>query len=208
MNAICFLLTKTNEHQVFLRRYASFKNDELARKCPGKYSYHDARVILPDIVIVPDGEKWTGFSQSKKLPHDDLRWPQKCDYCDYVFKEDDEWQHEAHTLFQRSDNGEKTMLHDAPGGAMWYADWWPQSTKTPDGRTLIVRLPNGRDWNIDSQANNCTLPDDHEHLCWVRHGEPPLITVDKNGKTCNAGAGSILAGDWHGFLRNGVLEQC
>lgn len=32
-----------------------------------------------------------------------------------------------------------------------------------------------------------------------------MITVDKNGTTCAAGAGSISAGPYHGFLRNGQL---
>jgi hypothetical protein len=39
----------------------------------------------------------------------------------------------------------------------------------------------------------------------VRHGEAPNITVDKNGVTCGAGAGSIQCGSYHGFLRNGEL---
>ena len=43
------------------------------------------------------------------------------------------------------------------------------------------------------------------HRCWCRHGEPPNITVDKNGPTCPAGAGSIQCNDWHGYLRNGEL---
>jgi hypothetical protein len=71
----------------------------------------------------------------------------------------------------------------------------------------MVRLPNGRDWAIDGRATNCTRPDDHEHQCWVKHGEPPNITVDKDGNTCGAGAGSIQIGDWHGFLRDGMLVE-
>jgi hypothetical protein len=55
------------------------------------------------------------------------------------------------------------------------------------------------------RASNCTMPNDMLHRCWVRHGNPPMITVDKNGPTCGAGAGSILSGNWHGFLRNGEL---
>jgi hypothetical protein len=61
---------------------------------------------------------------------------------------------------------------------------------------------------IDSRASNCTLPNDREHKCWIRHGTPPDLTVDKNGKTCAAGAGSIQLGNYHGFLRNGHLEEC
>jgi hypothetical protein len=45
--------------------------------------------------------------------------------------------------------------------------------------------------------------DARPHKCWIRHGKAPLITVDKNGVTCGAGTGSIAAGDYHGFLRNG-----
>lgn len=66
-------------------------------------------------------------------------------------------------------------------------------------------------WFIDSRANNCTKRGDHhpmKHRCWVRHGTvgDPL-TVDKNGDTCAAGAGSIQCASWHGFLQNGVLHS-
>jgi hypothetical protein len=101
-------------------------------------------------------------------------------------------------------------------GAMWYVDEREdRSNRTEenpsytffDGLHLVVRLPNGHVWNIDHRASNCTMKLDYEHRCWIRHGEPPNITVDKNGLTCQAGAGSILAGDWHGFLRNGELVE-
>ena len=72
------------------------------------------------------------------------------------------------------------------------------------GRILSVQTPGGK-WIIDSRCSNCTKPDDNGHRCWVRHGEPPNVTVDKNGGTCAAGGGSIIAGKWHGFLRNGEL---
>lgn len=72
-----------------------------------------------------------------------------------------------------------------------------------DGRHLHAVLPNGHAWDIDSRANNCGSPDDRTHRCWVRHGEPPAVHVDKAGFTCSAGAGSIAAGDYHGFLHHG-----
>lgn len=78
-----------------------------------------------------------------------------------------------------------------------------------NGRHLHVILPNGGYWAIDSRAGNCTMRQDTVHRCWIRHGEAPLITVDKNGLTCQAGAGSIMSSSgeppYHGFLRNGVL---
>jgi hypothetical protein len=100
----------------------------------------------------------------------------------------------------------------------------------PDGLSLWVKCPNGRLWGIDSRASNCdskcktcggpysahykgqdyhckTFVESRPHKCWVRHGEPPMLTVDKNGLTCGAGAGSIQAGDYHGFLRNGQFTN-
>jgi hypothetical protein len=73
------------------------------------------------------------------------------------------------------------------------------------GPQLTVVCPNGGTWDIDSRASNCTMPYDYAHRCWIRHGEPPALTVDKAGVTCQAGAGSIQCGDYHGFLQNGVL---
>lgn len=74
-----------------------------------------------------------------------------------------------------------------------------------EGPHLHVVLPNGHEWNIDARARNCDRRDDITHRCWVRHGEPPDITVDKNGNTCTAGGGSIHSGDYHGFLRDGAF---
>ncbi len=92
---------------------------------------------------------------------------------------------------------------------MWYADWMihtPDQKKFvgPDGHCLVVKTPGG-EWMVDSVAKNCTKPGDLDHKCWVRHGTVPNITVDKVGNTCAAGAGSIIAGHYHGFLRNGML---
>ena len=107
---------------------------------------------------------------------------------------------------------ERTHNHEWGVGAMWFSYWlwkgasWDNETEPH----LHVRCPNGdgtRDWDIDSRASNCKLPEDRLHRCWIRHGEPPLITVDKNGFSCSAGAGSIALPKWHGFLRNGELAE-
>lgn len=73
-----------------------------------------------------------------------------------------------------------------------------------NSKHLWVQTPGGS-WCIDSRASNCGSPYDYEHRCWVRHGIPPQITVDKIGATCSAGAGSIKCGDYHGFMQNGRL---
>lgn len=113
-------------------------------------------------------------------------------------------QHDS--LWRRTDTGEEKTLRDFEPGAMWFADWLNDWHCGPDGRCLVVKTPGG-DWVVDSRASNCGLPDDNEHKCWIRHGEAPNITVDKNGKTCTAGAGSIQCRNYHGFLRNGFLEE-
>lgn len=95
--------------------------------------------------------------------------------------------------------------------------WYPQGVdpatglplKRPsslfaDGAQLNVMTPGGP-WNIDSRASNCTMPFDYEHRCWVRRGEPPNVHVDKDGNTCQAGAGSIGMTNYHGFLHDGAL---
>lgn len=79
-----------------------------------------------------------------------------------------------------------------------------------DGEHLVAVLPNGHHWHPDQRASNCTLPEDKTHRCWVRHGDPrkgEAVHVDKNGNTCQAGAGSILSGNYHGFLHHGELTN-
>lgn len=203
----CFWLNSTEIAEVGLRRYVS--GDV---KCPGPFGYHTATTVIGNFVLVaapadstpsqwregPDGERLVPrFTWPE---HDDPRWPTACE-CGYVFSDADKWQESWDTLYRRADTGELVTLRNAPPGAMWDATWYPW--KGPDGRSLVVKCPNGHDWVIDGRATNCTMPDDTEHRCWVRHGEPPDITVDKQGNTCAAGAGSIQAGDYHGFLRDG-----
>jgi hypothetical protein len=97
-----------------------------------------------------------------------------------------------------------------PPGACYFLE--DDYCEGPDGLSLIVVTPTGH-WHVDSRASNCTLPDDKEHRCWVRHGHPSPghpdgpLHVDKNGLTCAAGAGSIQMRDWHGFLHHGELYK-
>lgn len=135
--------------------------------------------------------------------------PMKCDVCDYVFTKDDNQSRSMRPIYVRDDTGEDIELGRAPVGACWDADWYDDDKRGPDGRSLIVKTPGG-DWLIDGRASNCTMKDDKVHRCWVRHGRPEdgSLHVDKNGKTCAAGAGSIQMGSYHGFLHNGHLTDC
>ena len=148
-------------------------------------------------------------------PYDDVtsyhdhRWPKKCPHCDYEFQQSDKWRLNLDILMKRSDGGPMTTLREAPVGAMYWMSWFEGTEFVgPDGRALGVVCPGPHVWHVDARASNCTKPDDKKHKCWVRHGEVPNITVDKNGNTCNAGAGSSVVPGWHGFLRGGELVEC
>lgn len=113
------------------------------------------------------------------------------------------------SVWKRTDTGEKGILASFPPGAIWRAYWYEdvQELTGFDGKSYVCKTPGG-DWLIDGRASNCGRPDDYGHKCWCRHGEAPNLTVDKIGDTCSAGAGSISQPGYHGFLKNGVLEEC
>jgi hypothetical protein len=96
--------------------------------------------------------------------------------------------------------------HDpTPEAAKGYGCPWDNC----DGKHLMCILPpDNHSWNIDGRCSNCTLKEERTHRCWVRHGDPSKGTlhVDKNGHTCDAGAGSIGVTGYHGFLHNGELS--
>lgn len=197
MNIPVFFIAPTDRQRVYLRRYAS-------GGCT--HSYHDAMVYIGDDSRVDQ-------SIGDRHDHSDHRWPLKCEHCDYVFKESDEWQRFVRTIYKRSDTGEETTIAEAPVGACWNAEWMVEGRTGffvgEDGRCLVVKTPGG-EWMIDARASNCTRRDDNTHKCWVRHGKPEngTLHVDKNGNTCSAGAGSIIAGNYHGFLHHGKLTAC
>lgn len=95
-----------------------------------------------------------------------------------------------------SADGER--LSRAPVGAMWDADYLHGCHETSglvydrheDGIVLVVRCPGG-DWVVDGPSNTGGA--------WERSGTVPNVTVTP----------SILQrGKYHGFLRDGYLEEC
>ena len=198
----CFFVWKTDRADLFLRRY-SFGPARGCLQPSGYMSYHNGMVYLRDVEVVQDEQGYWSVPD-QDVPHSDARWPLKCDHCDYVFKEVDAWQEFTDRLYT---DGTKSYRHrELPVGAMYYADWLPKNmfwdNKSDDYLTVVTP---GGEWNIDQRASNCTLPEDRLHRCWVRHGEPPNVTVDKRGVTCSAGGGSIQQPRYHGFLQSGWL---
>lgn len=216
-----FWLYETSDVRVSLRRYRSVE-------CPSGKSYCDASVVI--VERAPASEWGVTYDDGSYRSLSDLilpfdpRWPLACAACGTPFVEDDPRQVNPSHLYSGSPDQRTQQLftlRDAPAGAMWDAEWMPDWYKGADGICLMVRLPNGSDWCVDSEASNCTAParekrDDgrtylteRTHYCWCRHGDPRTgeIHVDKNCTTCQAGAGSIQSGNWHGFLHNGYLTQ-
>jgi hypothetical protein len=231
MGIKCFLLEPTGKVERRLRRYVS--SMEEGTKCPGNssaYSYHNASAEALYDIVEADGPDDIGRNLNAESAQAFSGWPTKCAACDYHFLTIDEWQVSTDHIFKRADTGEEFTLRSAPPGAMWDAYWFAKYDGDwvgPDGKSITVRCPNGVEWNIDSRARNCDSPcencgvayrdhnyekcpgykDAKPHKCWIRSGDPPMLTVSKDGApTCGAGAGSIQAGDYHGFLRNGEFD--
>lgn len=215
----CFVLENTGRSSLKLRRYTGSRWDEALRKsvydkpCPlADGCYHNAEIRVDDGEQLKDD--LTASSREVRPgdgnPYDgDPRWPAHC-ACGYAFTDDDTYQLFSESLWRREDTGEEMTLRDAPAGAMWLSPWYDIFHKPQLAHCLVVKLPNGIDWVVDSQATNCTIPDDHKqerHHCWVIEGELPNITAGKSGPTCSAGAGSIQAGNYHGYLEKGYLTE-
>ena len=197
-----FYLKPTNRSRLYLRRFAD-------GNCPliqGDYSYHNHMVYI--------GDDTAKKSMGDTHPHNDTRWPTACK-CGYKFKNKDTWQLFSQLIYKRHDTGEEMILKEAPVGACWNADWRAKGKTYPsfgigeDGRCLYIKTLGG-DWCPDERASNCTLPHDSTHKCWCRSGSPEEgnLHIDKVGVTCQAGAGSIMIGSYHGFCHNGYLTDC
>lgn len=221
-----FFLEPTDREKRWLRRYGDGCSATGRGYCDGMYDLGEGDIRYTiDGMIEADRE-------DRRPPKTDPRWPTKCDRCGKPFEKGGTYQLFTKQIYVRPDTGFRCTLADAPPGAVWDAWWVSYRYKRrrpgqppgplepaiatgvgkmigPDGRCLVVRLPDGHDWMIDSRASNCTLPQDNSHHCWVRTGRPEdgTLHVDKNGNTCAAGAGSILTDKWHGFLHNGMLHE-
>jgi len=198
-----FWLEQTELARIELRRYSSRKGSTWTCET----GWHQASVTTGDApAVYAEHDDRRFLAVLPETPHDDPRWPTECDKgCGYTFTEDDHWQDNQHQLYEYGPHYLVTITEADPG-ASWDAWWMPDNWRGPDGIALMVKCPNGSDWHVDGQASNCTRKGE-KHECWVRHGDPRQanVTVDKNGDTCAAGAGSILAGDYHGFLQGGIL---
>jgi hypothetical protein len=141
----------------------------------------------------------------QSLPKDEsiLRWdgpwPTQCATCGQPASD-----RSAHTRAEYRQPATGEVVTKLPIGALFDCGY---GRTGPDGRALVCVIPSGH-WHIDRRATNCGSPEDNEHYCWCRHGDPTqpeTVHVDKSCQTCSAGAGSIQQGDFHGFLHHGSV---
>jgi hypothetical protein len=171
--------------------------------CANGWGGHSSRVVV-DEINDPDADPSTKGALERYA--DDPRWASMtCERCGAA----------APAEVKRAFGWKR--FYDTESGApepgdMFWIPCWPKvhygdcfEWDNCEGRHLHVILPNGVEWDVDGRARNCTLPKDRTHRCWVRDGDPPNVTAGKTGHTCSAGAGSIAAGSYHGFLRGGKL---
>ncbi len=188
----CFWLEPTANAEVSLRRYAAEPKCEALRApypghAPVAWGIHDARVKIDTRA------RGTSDASHHPTPEEmaDPRWPKKC-VCGYEFVANDYWQYNVHALYMRCDTQALVTLYDAPAGAMWDAPWHKGhhgKFAKPDGLYIVVRTPAG-DWLVDGPSSN------NNGAGWQRTGTPPQISVTP----------SIGFPNFHGWLRNGVLE--
>jgi hypothetical protein len=167
----CFWLEPSREASRYLRRFTWARDD--AAPCSSTRGYHEAIRDVGStrrLMRRPDGTPLPGWGL-RPPPHRDPRWPVVCEECGYRFAARDEWQHRVELLYVRSDTGALVTRADAPPGAMWdAADYMPEDWRGPDGRSIIVRCPNGMDWPIDAPASGSGGR-------WTRSGQPPELSV-------------------------------
>lgn len=195
-----FFVEPTDRVKISLRRFSWSTKHECESS---NLSYCNAVVPIGEAQAIYSSDGY--LKEQPMVSHEDPRWPKRCSACARPFDEKDPWQVWQDHVYIDIQTGRCWPLRELPPGACYDAHWYPW--KGPDGRSLTVILPDGTPWCIDGRANNCTMPKDDVHKCWVRHGKPEdgTLHIDKAGNTCAAGAGSIATPKYHGFLHNGYL---
>lgn len=180
------MVTPSRRARRVLRRYS----ERAKGPCSSRLGYHNGEAAVGECPDSETSQTLTAEEARGSLWRDEL-WPAKCEACGYAFQDDDQWLVQVSTIWRAAD-GREWLLRDLPPGAMWHAPWLDRTThgrRAPDGRALVVKLPDGTHWCVDGPATNGPG--------WTRSGEWPRVTA----------APSIDSGGYHGFLRDGVLTD-
>lgn len=173
--------------RISFRRF-TFK-DRCPTPCINEWGHNASSIFQDSVPWTSEYHGW-GYLPSEQYPKSRPEWPKKCERCEYLFQDQDEWQVNGEQYWEATD-GQKWVLRELPPGAMFWGDWGPQIKVHP---ALHVMLPDkaaasSTPWCIDGTATGGGY--------WERTGEPPNITVKP----------SILSGEYHAFLTNGVLQE-
>lgn len=175
----------TGRYQRNLRRYKSGSSMD---GCPAG-GYHNAAVNVGEIPASDAAD-----AMGDNWPHDDARWPVSCQ-CGYVFAAEDSWQRNDREVYRLPDGHEfvlsATFGDEIPPGTMVRATWYDEHSQRP-GESWLVILPDGGQWLTTQAATDGGY--------WEVTGTAPLITASP----------SIWHNQphgWHGWIRNGVLED-
>jgi len=182
----CFWLEPTEQARSELRRYEKVDDYSKPPTCPqNQMRHHDTSIYTGDVPYPFDPKGTLGYGLDD-IPHGDPSWPRVCHVCGYQFREEDHWQHNVSRLFKGAPDGRLYTTRNAPPGAMYDATWW--NHPGPDGITLAIVLP-------PQGGDDIWMPDDGR---WTRTGTIPKVTCSP----------SILTPRYHGWLRDGFLEEC
>lgn len=191
-----FMTERTNLFRVSLRRY---QRQAPGRECSGRppQASHDASVVIVEATDSPGvdvGAEYDGGA-ADDLPHDDPRWPMRCDHCGAELLPGSRWQRWVSRLY-RTPDGALYVTQDLPPGAVyeapWYASFASEHFKADwagKRQPLVVVCPDGTPWCIDTDASNGPG--------WKVTGEAPKLTARP----------SILVPGYHGWLTDGVLSD-
>lgn len=178
----CYLISPSDFCRRSLRRHSP------ERCLVHEFRYHNARVIIDSKIPAALSEMVSRCYLPEEF-RGDPRWPEAC-VCGRPFIASDEWQVDVERLYAGFEDGRLRSLRDpdVPPGAIWDADWMPDTYRGPDGKAWCLRLPAGIDWIVHGPSADGRK--------WNVIGIPPAISVSP----------SIAAnGLYHGFVQGGLV---
>lgn len=157
---------------------------------------HDASVVIAEEAAetAPNADGTRSVTDDR-IPHDDPRWPARCD-CGEIFTADDRRQVNEIPWYEGGGHRFAWGIGswDGPAGALIRAPWRDQ-----EGRPAawIVFLPNGTTWCTDDRASGGQRTELGPY--WNVTGTAPDLTVSPSIWDQTPGNG------WHGWIRAGHL---
>lgn len=157
----------------------------------GERSYHNASIELGESEATWLDE--SGIRYIAAIPVEDYEgdpcWPTVC-ACGYEFQPEDKWQVNQEPVYA-GEGHEQVWTNPShrrqPTPGAMFDTFWRTDLRKEDNLAISVVCPNGAVWCIDDRASSGGF--------WTRTGRPPKLTVQP----------SIVAGDYHGFLKSGIL---